>query len=481
MKNKIIVITISVLLIIFSLFVSLQQEDKYRYHEHLESNVNLNKKYDYSNINSSISNTKEITRENIDSNLAIVSINLIDKNISGLDKKDKTLTKANFNLYDNITKKNISSLIDIRYRGNSSLKFDKKGYFLKFLNEDLSNNDVSLLGMSKNNEWALHGPYLDKTLIRNYMWYNIAGEILDYSPNCRFVEVFVDGRYEGLYLLVEKINVSKYGRLNIDRAKKDSYKTSFLLELVNQVEADGPILKNLSKESLIMDKDTGFEIKYPTQNKLTKDHQEYITNYISDFEKTLYSYDYDSRRVGYQEYIDVNSFVDYLILSEVTMNYDNGNRSTYFYKDNKGKIKLSIWDMNNTFDNFFRKTETDIFIMKDKLWFNMLLKDKKFTNKVIRRYHQLRKGVLSDEYLNNYIDETVNYLGPAIERNYIRWGNSFTEEKNLYIEDERIIGSYSEAIKQYRDTMNERLEWLDKNIESIKQFSHESHVKSYNP
>ena len=230
-----------------------------------------------------------------------------------------------------------------------------------------------------------------------------------------------------------------------------------------------------------MDKDTGFEIKYPTQNKLTKDHQEYITNYISDFEKTLYSYDYDSRRVGYQEYIDVNSFVDYLILSEVTMNYDNGNRSTYFYKDNKGKIKLSIWDMNNTFDNFFRKTETDIFIMKDKLWFNMLLKDKKFTNKVIRRYHQLRKGVLSDEYLNNYIDETVNYLGPAIERNYIRWGNSFTEEKNLYIEDERIIGSYSEAIKQYRDTMNERLEWLDKNIESIKQFSHESHVKSYNP
>ena len=61
------------------------------------------------------------------------------------------------------------------------------------------------MGMDAHYEWAMHGPYLDKSLIRNYMWYNIAGEIMDYAPNVRFCEVIINGEYKGLYVMTGTI------------------------------------------------------------------------------------------------------------------------------------------------------------------------------------------------------------------------------------------------------------------------------------
>ena len=94
----------------------------------------------------------------------------------------------------------------IRTRGRSSRAHDKKGYYIKFKEENLiDNKDISLSGMTKDSDWVLHGPYLDKTLIRNYLSYNLAGEIMEYSPNVRFCEVFLNGEYQGVYVLTEKI------------------------------------------------------------------------------------------------------------------------------------------------------------------------------------------------------------------------------------------------------------------------------------
>ena len=88
----------------------------------------------------------------------------------------------------------LQSTAQIRIRGNTSRLHDKKGYLLRTTKDDgLAKRDVEMLGMDAHDEWALHGPYLDKSMIRNYMWYNIAGEIMDYSHNARFCEVILNG------------------------------------------------------------------------------------------------------------------------------------------------------------------------------------------------------------------------------------------------------------------------------------------------
>lgn len=378
----------------------------------------------------------------------------------------------------------VNTLANIRYRGNTSLKFVKKGYNLKLIDNKGKDNKQEILGMSKNDEWVLHGPYIDKTLIRNYMWYNIVGQIMEYSPGCRYVELFVNNQYQGLYLLVEKINVSEYGRLKIEPIKENSKTSSFLIEQTQKntsIEGTKNRLNNFSHYTLIEEQTTEFEVHYPTSKKLTTELKEYINDYLSAFEKSIYSYDYDTKRYGYHKYIDVNNFVDYFVLSEVTMNNDSGTVSTYIYKDVKGKMKLVIWDMNNSFDNYFRVISSDNFVMKDKLWFSMLLKDESFVNLVINRYRKLRKDILSDKYLEDYIDETIAYLGDSIERNYSRWGDSFSDDNNFMIPKTRNIHSYKEAVNQLKTTMKKRLDWLDKNIESLHQFSHESSIKNYNP
>ena len=90
----------------------------------------------------------------------------------------------------------------IRYRGNTSRYFDKKSYALHLIDQKGDENAKKLLGMGSHDEWVLHGPFLDRTMLRNYVCFNVSGEIMDYAPNVRYCELYVNGAYQGLYLLM---------------------------------------------------------------------------------------------------------------------------------------------------------------------------------------------------------------------------------------------------------------------------------------
>ena len=110
----------------------------------------------------------------------------------------------------------------------------------------------------------------------------------------------------------------------------------------------------------------------------------------------------------------------------------------------------------------------------------MFMKDEYFTQRIIDRYHYLRKNYLNEEYLLNYIDDIVEYLGPAIDRNFEVWGYTFEQDKGLLQPIDRNVTSYEEAIKQLKEHIINRGRFLDENIDTIKQFSSESKVKKFN-
>lgn len=112
-------------------------------------------------------------------------------------------------------------------------------------------------------------------------------------------------------------------------------------------------------------------------------------------------------------------------------------------------------------------------------WFYMLCKDEKFVDRIIDRYRELRQTYLSDEYLLGYIDDVIEYLGPAIDRNFEVWGYTFDEYLPLKPE-ERNPEDYEEAVNQMKDFIVERGAWMDENIEILKQYCHESKVKKFN-
>lgn len=367
----------------------------------------------------------------------------------------------------------------IRIRGNTSRFFDKKGYLLNLTKEDgVTNREESMLGMAPHHEWALHGPFLDKSLMRNYMWYNIAGEIMDYAPNVRFCEVVLNGEYQGLYVLVETITNGEDSRLNMSLPEEGHTTVSYVLRLdrgsSNPIKnIDTFIMYALRNRNMI-------DIVYPGASNLTPDRISYIEQEFSDFEKILYSYDYDTEPYAWWNYADMDSFAYYFIINEFTCNYDVGARSTYVYKDVRDKYKMCIWDMNSCCDNFhFTQVDPQNFQMQNITWFYMLAKDEHFVERVIQRYRELRTTYLSDQYLNDYIDAVIEYLGPAIERNFQVWGYTFEDYRPLE-PDRRNPDNYEAAVDQLRTFLSERGAWMDENIEILLQYCHESKIKKFN-
>ena len=373
-----------------------------------------------------------------------------------------------------------SALINIR--GRSSREFDKSSYRITLIYDDGVNNNQPVMGMDAHHEWVLHGPFLDKSLIRNYMWYNIAGEMMEYAPNVRFCEVVIDGDYQGLYLMTESITKGyDDSRLPMEVKKKGNSFSGYVLR-VNDIyafEDTTSVIYDYGNYAYVAR--IPVEVVYPGTINQTEEMRRAIELEFSAFEKALYSYDYDSEDYGYTQWIDTFSFVDYFIINELTCNYDAGTLSTYIYKDISGKYKICVWDFNNACDNYIEKRiGLYDFAIQNRLLYHMLCRDEDFTEAIISRYKQLRESILSEEYLMDYIDQTIAYLGPAIERNFDKWGYSFQPEHNLLKGEGREICSYEEAISQLKEFLIKRGNWMDQNIDAIREFSAESAVKKYN-
>ena len=401
---------------------------------------------------------------------------MIDVDINIFDQQEHENT-----LLDDIT---LHSSAMLRIRGDSSRYFDKSSYLIRMTDSEGEYNDLPVMGMSPHYEWALHGPFLDKTLLRNYMWYNIAGEISSYAPNVRYSEVFIDGEYKGLYVMTETIAASKE-RVYLKTYGNGKTVTSWIARIDTYEEKNQKNLDHFSFYTLKTNENKSLSVIYPGKEILTEKNIDLIEKDISSFEKALYSYDYQDSKKGYRAFIDVNSFVDYYILMEFTAQHDMSMKSTYLTKDARTKIKLSpLWDFNNILDNYIAITyEPQGFYFTDRLWFEMLLKDDYFVEKVIQRYRYLRTNWLEEEYLLTYVDETLDYLDESIERNFDVWGYSFNPEvydPNQYLTpNERNPKSHYEAVEQMTSFLVERGEWMDAHIESLRQFSHESKNKKY--
>ena len=378
-----------------------------------------------------------------------------------------------------------------RIRGASSRLLDKKNYLLKFTEEDMTQSlDVSLSGMTADSSWALHGPFLDKSLIRNYLCYNLAGEIMDYAPNVRFCELFLNGEYLGLYLLTEKIGYSENGRIDFTKTDPNLTVTSYILQVDRGAADPRYNLETFGSDCYLTRTKVRagqghIEILYPGKT-LTQNQYDYINSDFSRFEKAIFSFDYNHPDRGYRRYIDVRSFIDFFLINEFTLNYDAPGLSTYLYKDVSGRLNMCVWDFDAAFDSYrYSEVTPETFRIHNALWFQYLFKDKAFVDQVVDRYADFRKRFFNEEYLFQYIDETVTYLGPAIQRNYAKWGYSFNSTYNGvnydYLEPEsRNVRSFDEAIQQIKDTITLRLEHMDNNLDRLYTLCHESMNKRYN-
>jgi hypothetical protein len=380
---------------------------------------------------------------------------------------------------------NYSGKAGIEYRGSSSMGFPKKNMGFETRNADGTNADIALLGLPEENDWVLHGPYSDKTLIRNYLAYNLALSMGEYAPRTKMCEVYIDDVYQGLYILVEKIKRDK-NRLDlakleakdvtgialtggyivkIDRSADNSYTDGFFSEYDGTGTGGGP-----------QNKKVFYAWSYPDRTDILPVQKDYITRKIRDFENVMVSWFYNDPKIGYNTIIDVRSFIDYWIMVEISKNTDGFRLSAYLHKDRDDRDPLihmgPVWDYDLAFGNanYLEAANTwgwNYLVPADgwgnPTWWTKLLNDNDFRNKLKCRWLELRSTILSNNSISSTIDLAVAQVGDAATRNFTNW-----PIHGVYVWPNPYVGNtYAEDVNYMKDWMLRRLAWIDGNLGGV--------------
>ncbi|WP_324825847.1 CotH kinase family protein [Sinanaerobacter sp. ZZT-01] len=350
------------------------------------------------------------------------------------------------------------SKIEIKKRGHTSFSFDKSQYRINLIHTDGTENSLDILGMGSENSWILNGSMADKSMLRNYLGYRIASEIMESSPDSQYCEVIFkeDGtyRYQGLYLLQESVSRSP-DRVNIDSYKPKNVYSSYIIRRDRFTNFD-IMLETYGRVNQISPQWIG--LKYPSDEKITDETKKFIENDFSKIEKIIYS---DKKPIfkTYSRYIDIDSFVDYFLVNEFFGNYDAGEHSTYMYKNSGERLQIGpVWDFDQAMNNYYQtEMDPETLAFYEKPLFDHLCKDKRFINLLKKRYAKLRKSSFSEAHVISVIDETTSYLSSARRREWYRWAadyedDSFLNPHNYYlqdfIKDNVIINRFNDSYNQ---------------------------------
>ena len=369
----------------------------------------------------------------------------------------------NFNDYD--------GKITIEKRGNSSQDQEKPPYRFETVDNNAENNNVKLLGLPEENDWILYAPWSDKSLLRNVLIYSLSNEMGRYAPRSKFVELYINDEYRGVYVLMEKIKRDKnrveISALNPNENSGDNVTGGYILKFDWAETGDN----NGGFYSLI--DGMRYNYHYPKADEISTQQKDYIQTFINSYENVMNGNNYNTEN-GYSKFIDVESFIDFIILQEISRNVDAYGLSTYVYKDKESiNNKLTagpIWDFNHGFGNcdYYEAWETDgwniSYIYDDMdqraFWWLKLWDEENFKGMVKDRYNELRLSVLSTNNVNSKIDEYVSTLGNSVNRNFTKW-----PILGEYIwPNYQVFDTHQEEIVYLKSWINNRLTWMDSEL-----------------
>ena len=366
-----------------------------------------------------------------------------------ITSKTEWYKNSNIRIIDEDGNECMNASTSVRGRGNSTWNYPKKPYAIKL------DSKAEVLGMPKHKRWVLLANWMDRTLLRNDVSFEIARRIMEWAPRGQFVELYLNAKHQGNYYLCEQIKVDK-NRVNVDELEDDSDFTD------ESVVSGGYILEydtygpndeiNYFYTSL---NNYPVTIKEPDEEVITSWSHPcflYISGYINNLEKALNE---NQSWETISSLIDVNSYIDWWLVHELAYNQEPVHpKSSYMYKKRNGKLFAGpVWD----FDwGTYRPGNTNI-ALKNALYYKDLFKYDEFKAAVKERWAAI-KG--SCESIDAYIEKQANLIEESNEVNIQKW--PITETANGDVEL-----SFSEAIERMREAYNERLNVVDSYISSL--------------
>ena len=376
----------------------------------------------------------------------------------------------------------------LHVRGSSSAAWPKKNY--SFETWDTTGNDlgVSVLGFPAESDWVLYASYLDRTLLRDSLVYDLSNQYGQYGVRTRPVEVYLNANggpideadYVGVYIFMERIKRDgdrvDVAALEPSHAAEPEISGGYLLK-IDRGAATVPAA--LSRDFVPVD---------PEDAELTPAQKAWITGYFAQFETALSGPNFADPENGYAKYIDVESWIDYHIMTELTFNVDEWYLSTYLHKDRGGKLTLGpFWDFDRSLGNtsqvgadgtsgWYSDALTNFFAsywgipasqVVEYPWFRRLFQDPNFYQKYIDRRQELRRTVLSQENIFATIDRLAAERLESQSRNFQRWNTL----NAIIVPSPHAFSTYEAHVANLKTWISGRLAWLDAQYVTAPQFT----------
>lgn len=337
--------------------------------------------------------------------------------------------------------------LTIRGRGNTSWSdMPKKSYKIEFEKKQ------SMLGMPKDKDWALISNYADKTLMRNFIAYQLSAALgAYYAPRCEFVEFYLNGEYLGVYLLTETIKIGK-NRVNISN---DDY--SYIVEADGKYGDDEQIV--FSDVLMTGDEKKPFRIHDP--KNATKIVLDTIQNHIRKFEKYLLTID-SGRNNNIEDWIYVDECVKHYWVQEFAKNPDAGfYTSVYFSWVKDEKIKMGpVWDFDLAFGGHSNESvvKPEKWYIKTGYWHSYIFKDS-IANQVRLVFWKENRSIFAK--LIDVADSIRVLLNDVAKNNFKRWNILKSTE---YVYHRHSYDSYKDAVEKLKEWIQIRIKWIDEHI-----------------
>ena len=353
-----------------------------------------------------------------------------------------------------------------KVRGNLTATLDKKPFTFSF------SQPISLCGMEPAVKWNLLANATDGSYIRNKVVLDLANASIDaYEPDGEFTELYLNGQYQGLYLLTEAVEI---GENRLDLLSEDSWFVE--MELDFRLEEDTPYVVTDKGQIFIIHSETG----------ITEKEKEQILYMLNDIESALFAQDGISLLSGKElgELIDLESWAEAWLVQEISGDHDTGIASQFAYTLGKEDFLLyagPVWDFDGTMGNvntpMFKNPAALTTSIEESRpygnanqnrWLAAMYRNDDFKKVVEEKYISTFRG-----YLEEILDIKINAYIQQIDRSTtldafkwhekrLEWIFVLPENFELSGDDYRQYAALQSHVDMVKDYLTKKKEFLDK-------------------